>query len=90
MELVGHAKTMVPGNYFHGLLPEEIVEKIFAPFFTTKEPGKGTGVGLSITYNLVKEFKGDIAVESEEGAGTTFRTIFPMHLEREDAIDDEL
>jgi C4-dicarboxylate-specific signal transduction histidine kinase len=60
-------------------MPEQIREKIFEPFFTTKEVGKGTGLGLSITYSLVRDFKGDIDVESTQGAGTTFRVRFPAH-----------
>ena len=58
-------------------IPEEIKEKIFEPFFTTKEVGKGMGLGLSILYGIVKEFQGEIEIESVPGKGTVFRHIFP-------------
>ncbi len=58
-------------------IPEEIKDKIFEPFFTTKEVGKGMGLGLSILYGIVKEYGGEIDIESVPGQGTSFKHIFP-------------
>jgi len=55
---------------------------IFDPFFTTKGIGKGTGLGLSISYAIIKEHAGRIAVESEQGKGTSFQIYIPMDLDR--------
>jgi two-component system NtrC family sensor kinase len=53
-------------------IPAEIRDRIFEPFYTTKSEGKGTGLGLSIVRNIVHQHRGEIAVESVPGAGTTF------------------
>lgn len=60
-------------------IPETIREKIFEPFFTTKDVGEGTGLGMSITYNTIAKHQGKIEVESEEGVGTVFTIILPIH-----------
>jgi signal transduction histidine kinase len=61
-----------------GGIPDHLREKIFQPFFTTKDPGQGTGLGLSVSSKIIEEHKGRIEVESEVGRGTTFRVILPI------------
>jgi signal transduction histidine kinase len=58
-------------------IPEAIKEKIFQPFFTTKPTGEGTGLGLSLSYDIVKAHGGELKVESIEGEGTSFIIVLP-------------
>ncbi len=58
-------------------IPEEYVNKVFDPFFTTKGPGKRKGLGLAISYSILRRLGGDIRVESQVGVGTTFTVDIP-------------
>lgn len=69
-----------------GIRPE-IIDKIFDPFFTTKEKGKGTGMGLAITYGVIKEYGGEITVDSQLGRGTVFHIYLPQSGEEAVAVD---
>jgi two-component system cell cycle sensor histidine kinase/response regulator CckA len=58
-------------------IPPEIRDRVIEPFFTTKEPGQGTGIGLSIAYEIVRQHQGRISFESEVGRGTRFQVLLP-------------
>ena len=57
---------------------EDVIEHVFEPFFTQKEVGKGVGLGLSVSYAIIKNFGGHILVESQVGRGTTFTVVLPL------------
>ncbi len=59
-------------------IPKEIQKKIFAPFFTTKKEGEGTGLGLYICRNIVDEHEGRLLLHSDGRKGTTFRIVLPI------------
>jgi len=58
-----------------GISPDDL-RKIFEPFFTTKRAGEGMGLGLAISYGIIKDYGGDIRVDSQPGGGTTFTLLF--------------
>ncbi len=80
-----HDPILSPGPYVSleirdtgcGIEPD-IMERIFEPYFTTKEKDKGTGLGLSVVHGIVAAHKGNISAESKQGKGSTFRILLPM------------
>jgi len=62
----------------HGM-DQHTMERIFEPFYTTKEVGKGTGLGLSIVHSIIKEHQGEITLTSQLGRGTKFIILLPVH-----------
>ena len=78
-------RDLRPGSYVrltvsdtgHGIAPD-IIERIFDPYFTTKEMGQGTGLGLSVVHGIVKSHGGDITVDSQLERGTSFHIYLPM------------
>lgn len=84
-EQTAHGLTVQAGNYLRltiqdtgsGIAPA-ILERIFEPYFTTKEIGHGTGLGLALVHGIVKNYGGGIKVFSESGVGTTFEVLLPM------------
>ena len=67
----------------HGI-PKDVLKRVFDPYFTTKEPGKGTGMGLAVVHGIIKSHGGMINVESRVGAGT----VFTLHIPLIDAVLD--
>ena len=61
-------------------IPQKVFDKIFQPFFTTKPTGQGTGLGLSLSYDIMKAHGGEIKVETKEGEGTVFIIQLPINV----------
>lgn len=74
---LGRYALMTVKDTGHGI-PPQVLDRIFDPYFTTREVGKGTGMGLALVYGIVKSHKGHITVESREGEGTVFRVYLPL------------
>jgi len=71
----GNAEITVIDNGYG--IPQKVMDKIFQPFFTTKPTGQGTGLGLSLSYDIIKAHGGEINVATKEGEGTTFTVLLP-------------
>jgi signal transduction histidine kinase len=59
-------------------IPQQILEKIYQPFFTTKPAGQGTGLGLSLSYDIIKAHGGELKVETRENEGSEFVISLPI------------
>ncbi len=79
----GRVKTVFADNGCG--ISSETQSKIFEPFFSTKGVGQGTGLGLSISYGIVRDYQGEIRVESAPGKGTTFIVLFPPYREEKES-----
>ncbi|MCK4322067.1 two-component sensor histidine kinase, partial [candidate division WOR-3 bacterium] len=67
-------------------IPKQNIEKLFEPFFSSKKKGYGIGLGLAISYGIIKKHNGEIIVKSEVGKGSTFTIRLPIHkISRKDA-----
>jgi signal transduction histidine kinase len=69
-------------------IPSRILEKIYQPFFTTKPAGEGTGLGLSLSYDIIKSHSGEMQVETSEGEGTEFKIILPAKTKRVNSTNE--
>ena len=67
-------------------IPPDILPRIFEPFLTTKETGRGVGLGLAISHSILERHNGNIEVQSEAGRGTTFTVTLPWDERRESAV----
>jgi signal transduction histidine kinase/ActR/RegA family two-component response regulator len=68
-------------------IPLDIQDRIFDPYFTTKEVGKGSGIGLSVVHGIVKSHQGAVSVKSRPGEGTIFEVLFPLKGGEPEAVD---
>lgn len=67
-------------------IDSDVIHHIFTPFFTTKKPGEGTGMGLSVVHGIVRELGGEISVQSSPGEGTTFTVLLPETEDRDNGL----
>jgi len=92
-EALTHKPGLSPGPYAclsisdNGIgMDKKVIERIFDPFYTTKEVGKGTGMGLSVVHSIIESHRGFIDVESELGQGSTFNVFLPVIEEKAEKI----
>ncbi len=86
-----------PGKYVSVIVSDtgvgmdkQIIKKIYEPYFTSKETGEGTGLGLSVVHGIITDHQGYIIVDSEVGIGTTFRIYLPVTQSQTQLVDEEL
>lgn len=91
------AQNLSPGKYVELTVSDtgqgmekEVKAKIFDPYFTTKPPGEGTGMGLAVVHGIVKRYGGDVRVQSEYGKGTTFQLYFPIIESEPEVIENPI
>jgi len=77
-EPFGHGKILISVKDNGNGIPAHIKEKIFQPFFTTKPTGQGTGLGLSLSYDIVKAHGGELTAETTVGVGSLFTILLPL------------
>ncbi|MBT8349702.1 MAG: HAMP domain-containing histidine kinase, partial [Deltaproteobacteria bacterium] len=71
------------GNKYSSFIPSDVINSIFEPYFTTKAPGEGTGMGLAVVKSIVEKSGGKITVKSQLGEGTAFRVYLPITKKRQ-------
>jgi signal transduction histidine kinase len=76
-EMAGHHVRIYIKDNGTGI-PQKVADKIFQPFFTTKPTGQGTGLGLSLSYDIIKAHGGEIKLETKEGEGSSFVISLPV------------
>ncbi len=93
----GAPENVYPGEYVclsirdNGVgIESAIITQIFEPFFSTKDPGVGTGLGLSVVYGIINQHRGWIDVDSEPGSGTKFSIYLPVFRSRDEKLADDV
>ena len=93
-DFIGTQNALKPGNYLELIVSDtgigisaDIIQSIFEPYYTTKEPGQGTGMGLAMVHGIVQSHGGEITVESQVGKGTSFKIYLPVTKRDTEAIE---
>jgi two-component system cell cycle sensor histidine kinase/response regulator CckA len=96
LEDIGPDQDLSPGSFVELVVKDTgcgmdstVIDRIFEPYFTTKDVGKGSGIGLAVVHGIVKSYGGLIKVESEIGKGSTFRLYFPSTTEQKQEEEEK-